>query len=128
MPAGELADLLMDCPDKAIIKMVRKVHEEEGLSYEEIHARLQENIVSDPIYLASYVPKDRVQVYVALFDRVVENTLAYIKESKAHDPANRVTVSFVLQTDNRHEEEAFKAFWEGKADSVYIREYLSRCA
>lgn len=58
-----------------------------------------------------------------LFDRVVENTLAYVEESKAFNPKNWVTVSFVLQTDNRHEEEAFKSFWEDKVDKVYIREY-----
>jgi len=58
-----------------------------------------------------------------LFDRVVDNTLAYIEESKAHDPENQVTVSFVLQSDNRHEEQAFRDFWEPKVDRVYIREY-----
>ena len=58
-----------------------------------------------------------------LYDRVVKNTLSYIKESKAYNAETRLTVSFVLQTDNRHEEEAFKKFWDGKADKVYIREF-----
>ncbi len=58
-----------------------------------------------------------------LFDRVVENTLAYIEESKAHDSQNQVTVSFVLQSDNQHEEQTFRDFWEPKVDRVYIREY-----
>lgn len=60
-----------------------------------------------------------------LYDRVVENTLSYIKESKAYNVNTRVTVSFVLQTDNRHEVEAFKKFWDGKVDNVYIREFHS---
>ncbi|MCZ6836567.1 MAG: radical SAM protein [Planctomycetota bacterium] len=58
-----------------------------------------------------------------LFDRVVQNTLDFIQESKAHNPENQVTVSMVLQTDNRHEHEQFLAFWEPKVDHVYIREY-----
>lgn len=58
-----------------------------------------------------------------LFDKVVENTLAYIRESKAYNPKNQVAVSFVLQADNRHEVDRFKAFWRGKADLVHIRQY-----
>lgn len=71
-------------------------------------------------------PETYLKIRVSpLFDRIVENTLAYIEESKAFDPTNRVTVSFVLQTDNRHEEDAFIAFWEDKVDKVYIREFHS---
>jgi radical SAM protein with 4Fe4S-binding SPASM domain len=58
-----------------------------------------------------------------MFERLVENTLAYIGESKAYNQNSRVTVSFVLQTDNQHEYKAFKQFWSGKADEVYIRRY-----
>ncbi len=58
-----------------------------------------------------------------LFDRVVANTLAYIEESKAYNPSNIVTVSFVLQNDNRAEVDQFRDFWTGKADDVLIRDY-----
>jgi len=58
-----------------------------------------------------------------LFDKVVENTLAYIEESRRRDAGRRVSVSFVLQTANRHELEAFRRFWEGRADQVDVREY-----
>jgi len=58
-----------------------------------------------------------------LFDKVVENTVAYIEESASLVPHRKVSVSFVLQTENRHELETFRRFWEGRADQVDIREY-----
>ena len=36
-----------------------------------------------------------------LFDRVIENTLAYIEESRAAKQSSRVTVSFIEQVENR---------------------------
>ncbi len=71
MPAGQLGDLIVSCPDKALTKLVKKVHEQHGWSREEIRTQLQRNIVTDPFYLAPYVPKRKVEVYVAAFDRVV---------------------------------------------------------
>jgi dienelactone hydrolase len=71
MPAGELADTIVECPDKAITKILKKVHEERGWSMKEIRTKLARTIVSDPIYLAPYAPKNRIQIYVAFFDRVV---------------------------------------------------------
>jgi len=71
MPGGPVADIIMYCPDKAITKMVRKVHEQHGWSDDIIYEKLQKTIVTDPILLAPYVPRERVQVYIALFDRVV---------------------------------------------------------
>jgi hypothetical protein len=70
-PAGELGDLIMECPDKAITKLVKKVHEQYGWPHQEIRIKLRRNIVTDPLYLAPYVPKHKVEVYAALFDRVV---------------------------------------------------------
>jgi len=58
-----------------------------------------------------------------LYDRVVENTLAYIEESKTADPERSVTVSFIEQMANRHERDAFEGFWAGRADHVSIREF-----
>ncbi len=71
MPAGELGDVIISCPDKALTKLVKKVHEQHGWSHEEILAKLRRNIITDPIYLAPYVPKEKIEVYVAAFDRVV---------------------------------------------------------
>ncbi len=71
MPAAPLSDVIIHCPDKAITKLVRKVHENYGWPREEILNQLKKTIRTDPIYLASCVPKDRVQIYIALFDRVV---------------------------------------------------------
>lgn len=71
MPAAPLADVIMACPDRAITKLKQKVRELYGWSDEEIHTRLQRSLVTDPIYLAPYVPTHKVQLYIALFDRVV---------------------------------------------------------
>ena len=70
-PAGELGDLIIDCPDKALTKLVKKVHDLYGWSHDQIRTKLRQNIVTDPLYLAPYVPRNKVEVYVALFDRVV---------------------------------------------------------
>lgn len=71
MPAGQLADVILECPDKAMTKLVKSMHDLYGWTDAEIHQKLRINLVSDPIYLARYVPKDKVQIYIALFDRVV---------------------------------------------------------
>ena len=57
------------------------------------------------------------------FHKVVDNTIAYIDESKQLNKNSRTTVSFVLQKDNQNELEAFKRFWEKKVDQVVIRPY-----
>jgi cephalosporin-C deacetylase-like acetyl esterase len=71
MPAGQIADVIMECPDKAITKIVKKLHKELGYPLETIHTELQRNVVTDPLYLAPYVPKKKIQIYIAYFDRVV---------------------------------------------------------
>lgn len=57
------------------------------------------------------------------FDRVVGNTLRYIEEARGSGSACTVLVSFVSQTANHHEVDAFIEFWQGKADAIYVREY-----
>lgn len=71
MPAGPIADVIMDCPDKAITKLVRQVHEKYGWDHDFIYKQLQETIVTDPMIVAPYIPRERVQVYISLFDKVV---------------------------------------------------------
>ncbi len=71
MPAGDLPDVIMECPDKAITKMVKKAEEVNGWSKPEIRRQLQETIKTDPLYLAPHVPRKKVEIYVALFDHVV---------------------------------------------------------
>jgi len=71
MPAGPVADVLRHCPDRAITKHWRKVKEDTGWTDDKIYEELQRVIRTDPIHLAPYVPTHKVQVYVAIFDRVV---------------------------------------------------------
>jgi len=71
MPAGPLPDVIIHCPDRAIEKLVEKAQREKGWSKDEIYEKLKEAVKTDPIYLAPYVNKEKVQVYIALFDRVV---------------------------------------------------------
>lgn len=71
MPAGELSDLIQVCPEKALRKLERHVIEKYGYSKEKIYADLKQSLKTDPIYLAAYVPREKVQIYIALFDRVV---------------------------------------------------------
>lgn len=71
MPAAPLPDVIIHCPEKAILKLIRKAEEKHGLTREEVYQQLQEKLKTDPIYFAPYVNRDKVQVYVALFDRVV---------------------------------------------------------
>ena len=61
--------------------------------------------------------------HAPMFQRVVDNTLRYIEESKRVSAARTVMVSFVVQAANRQEIAAFHSFWRGKADAVYLREY-----
>ena len=70
MPAGELPDVILNCPESRIHKLVSKL-EARGWPREKIHSELKRVIVTDPINFAPYVPKDRVVIYGAIFDRVV---------------------------------------------------------
>lgn len=71
MPAAPLADVIIHCPDKGISKLVKHVKETYGYSKEKLYTDLQSSLKTDPEYLAPYAPKSKVQVYVAVFDRVV---------------------------------------------------------
>ena len=70
MPAGPLPEVIMHCPDAGIFKLVKKAREH-GWSDERIYEDLKEKIRTDPVLLAPWIPKEKIQVYVALFDRVV---------------------------------------------------------
>lgn len=71
MPAGNLAELIEVCPEKALRKLERHVLEKYGYPREKIYADLKESLKTDPIYLAPYIDRSKIQIYVALFDRVV---------------------------------------------------------
>lgn len=58
-----------------------------------------------------------------LFERVVNNTMAYAHALRQKGRKQQVAVSFVLQQDNRDELDAFRTFWTPKVDRVNIREY-----
>ncbi len=70
MPAAPLPDVIMECPDPGVRKLVKKV-ESLGWSREKIYNSLKQSIVTDPIKFAPYVPKKRIMIFAALFDRIV---------------------------------------------------------
>ena len=71
MPAGELSELIKTCPEKALRKMERHVIEKYGFPREKIYADLKESLKTDPIYVVSSIDRSKVEIYIALFDRVV---------------------------------------------------------
>ena len=71
MPGAPLYEVIVHCPDRAVTKLMKGVHEKYGWTKSEIRSQLKQTIVTDPLLLAPYVSRGRVQVYVALFDRVV---------------------------------------------------------
>lgn len=71
MPAGHIAETIIECPDRAMVKLVKKAREQFNWTDEEVYAELKKQIKTDPFYLAPYIPKEKVQVYIALFDKVV---------------------------------------------------------
>ena len=71
MPGGPMADVIMKCPEKQITKLIRRIREKTGWKDEKILEELRKTIRTDPILLAPYVPKAKVQMYIAWFDRVV---------------------------------------------------------
>lgn len=71
MPGGNLAELIMVCPEKPIKKLVKQARSELGWPDRKIYSELKEHIQSDPIYFAPYIDAGRVRFYLALFDGVV---------------------------------------------------------
>lgn len=76
MPGGPLPEVIMNCPDAGVKKLVTKL-EKAGWSREKIYTELKREIKTDPIYFAPYVPKDRVLVLLALFDKIVGASHTY---------------------------------------------------
>lgn len=70
MPAGDLPDVIMDCPDGGVRKLVKHV-EKMGWSREKIYYSLKDTIRTDPMRFAPYVDKNRIMIFATLFDRVV---------------------------------------------------------
>ncbi|MDP3921460.1 MAG: CocE/NonD family hydrolase [Candidatus Omnitrophota bacterium] len=71
MPGGPLPEVIRDCPDGNITKLWRNAQRDTGWPDEKILEELRRVLKTDPILLAPYVPREKVQVYVAIFDRVV---------------------------------------------------------
>lgn len=71
MPAGPLADVVMHCPEKQLTKIRKHVKEKYGWTDQKIYEDLKASLKTDPARFAPYVDRRKVQVYVALFDRVV---------------------------------------------------------
>lgn len=71
MPAGPLPEVILNCPDKGVSKLTKYAREHYGWSDEKILSELRRVLKTDPMLLAPHVPREKVQVYVAAFDRVV---------------------------------------------------------
>jgi dienelactone hydrolase len=71
MPAGGIAEIIMEVPEKPVRKLVTKAREDFGWSDEKIYSELKHYLQTDPLYFAPYVDRKKVEVYIALFDRVV---------------------------------------------------------
>lgn len=70
MPAGDLPDVIMECPDGGVRKLVKYL-EKLDWPREKIYYSLQNTIVTDPIRFAPYVNKNKIMMFAALFDRIV---------------------------------------------------------
>ncbi|MBI3316700.1 MAG: dienelactone hydrolase family protein [Candidatus Omnitrophica bacterium] len=71
MPAAPLPEVMMHCPDSACVKIMKHVKEKYGWSDAKIFLDLKRVLKTDPIRLAGAIKRDRVEIYIALFDRVV---------------------------------------------------------
>ncbi len=71
MPAGPISEVIAHCPDKAVTKLMTYAREHYGWSAEKVEKDLSGVIKTDPLLLAPQVPREKVEVYAALFDRVV---------------------------------------------------------
>ncbi len=85
MPAGSLPDVIMGCPDPGVKKLVIQA-EKLGWSREKMYSELKKEIKTDPIYFAPYVPKDRVLILLALFDRIVGSSRTFYLWRKMNRP------------------------------------------
>ena len=71
MPGGPLPEVVMHCPEKQLTKIRKHVKQKYGWTDEKIDKDLKASLKTDPALFAHYVDRRKVQVYVALFDRVV---------------------------------------------------------
>ncbi len=71
MPAAPLADVIVNCPEKSIVRVISAIQQQHGWTKQQIKEDLQNTLKTDPILLARHVPRGTVTYYVALFDRVV---------------------------------------------------------
>lgn len=71
MPAGPLAEVIMKCPENSIKDAIQEARAEFGWTEEETLNLLNQTIRTDPMLLASAVPTEKAEIYIARFDRVV---------------------------------------------------------
>lgn len=90
MPAGPLPEVIVNCPDKAITKIIAHTQKLYGWSIEKIEADLKAEVKTDPVLLAPYVPREKVEVYVALFDRVVGSKRSFYLWRKLRRPELKI--------------------------------------
>ena len=71
MPAAPLPAVVVKCGDPAVREIIPIVRKEYNISISEVHERLKNTIVTDPILMKSGVNRDNMLIYIAIFDRVV---------------------------------------------------------
>ncbi len=90
MPAGSLAEVVVACPDRQMIRLVESLETLYGWDREQVRSVLAANIKTEPLELAAYVPRERIKMYVALFDRVVGTSRSFQLWKAMGRPALRV--------------------------------------
>ena len=71
MPAAPISDVIMSCPDEAILRIISDMKETYEDSLPIIHEKLEQAIVTDPLFFTEFIDAEKVQFYIALFDKVV---------------------------------------------------------
>ena len=71
MPAGPISEVIVHCPDKAVTKLIKHAEEHYGWTIGQIEKDMAATVKTDPVLMAPYVPREKIEVYVSLFDRVV---------------------------------------------------------
>lgn len=70
LAGGPLSDVFVDSDEKGLVRLARKATEQ-GLSREDLRARLRETIRTDPVLLAAGVDPEKVLLFLARFDTTV---------------------------------------------------------
>jgi len=91
MPAAPISDVIMSCPEMAVVVGFisdMKITYEGSLPI--VHKKLEQAIVTDPLFFSEYIDAERVQFHIALFDRVVGTRRSFRLWRKTGKPNLRI--------------------------------------